>query len=156
MRWRRPRKIFVSSLSDLFHDEVPTDYLTKAWAVMAACPDHTFQVLTKWPVRMRSVLARPNFRDEVAEEITELMRRARPPGRCWPVTLDRITGDGWKVWGPSSWPLPWAWTGVTAENQYWLEARLLRAARSPRVGPAPLTPRGVSTWFTVGRGSPRS
>jgi Protein of unknown function (DUF5131) len=49
---------------------------------------------------MRALLARADFRDQVAEEITELMRAAKPPGRCWPVTLDRVTDDGQKIWGP--------------------------------------------------------
>ncbi|HUH68496.1 MAG TPA: DUF5131 family protein [Mycobacterium sp.] len=123
MHWRRPRKIFTNRLSDTFHDAIPSEVLAKAWAVMACCPDHTFQILTKRHGRMRSVLSRPDFRDEVDEEITQLMRAAKPPGRCWPVTLDRTTDDGWNIWGPAQWTLPWAWIGVTAEDQDWLERR---------------------------------
>lgn len=56
-QWRRPRRIFVNSTSDLFHDQVPDAYLARVWAVMAAAPQHQYQVLTKRPVRMRDWLA---------------------------------------------------------------------------------------------------
>jgi protein gp37 len=52
LRWKKPRKIFVNSLSDLFHDDVPDDFISKVWDVMWACPQHTFQILTKRPERM--------------------------------------------------------------------------------------------------------
>lgn len=55
-RWRKPRKVFVNSMSDLFHARVPVDFLTKAWEVMANTPQHTYQVLTKRPERLARVL----------------------------------------------------------------------------------------------------
>lgn len=51
-RWRRPRVVFVNSMSDLFHKDVPDDYIRKVFDVMAACPQHTFQVLTKRAERL--------------------------------------------------------------------------------------------------------
>jgi protein gp37 len=56
-RWRRPRVVFVNSMSDLFHKDVPIDFIGRVFDVMAACPQHTFQVLTKRPKRMARVLA---------------------------------------------------------------------------------------------------
>lgn len=56
-RWRKPRKIFVNSMSDLFHPDVPTDFIARVWGAMAAAPQHSFQILTKRPERMREVLA---------------------------------------------------------------------------------------------------
>ena len=56
MRWRRPRVVFVNSMSDLFHKHVPDDFVGDVFDVMAACPQHTFQVLTKRPKRMSRVL----------------------------------------------------------------------------------------------------
>lgn len=53
MRWTRPRKIFVNSMSDLFHESVPDEWIDKIFAVMALSKQHTFQVLTKRPERMR-------------------------------------------------------------------------------------------------------
>ncbi len=52
LRWRRPRRIFVNSMSDLFHERIPDDYIAKVFDVMARADWHTFQVLTKRPRRM--------------------------------------------------------------------------------------------------------
>jgi len=49
--WRLPRTIFVNSMSDLFHENVPDDYVREVFDVMVDCPQHTFQVLTKRPER---------------------------------------------------------------------------------------------------------
>ena len=54
LRWKRPRRIFVDSMSDLFHEDVPDEYRDKVFAVMALSPQHMFQVLTKRPERMLS------------------------------------------------------------------------------------------------------
>ncbi len=54
--WRKPRTVFVNSMSDLFHSAVEPDFIAKVWAVMAATPQHTYQVLTKRPERMREEL----------------------------------------------------------------------------------------------------
>ena len=49
LRWRAPRKIFVNSMSDLFHESAPNAWIDRVFAVMALCPQHVFQVLTKRP-----------------------------------------------------------------------------------------------------------
>lgn len=56
LRWRKPRMVFVNSMSDLFHERVPDEYILAVWAVMEAAPQHTFQILTKRPERMRDLL----------------------------------------------------------------------------------------------------
>ena len=56
LKWRAPRRIFVNSMSDLFHEAVPTDYIARIGEVMRAASWHTFQVLTKRHDRMRSLL----------------------------------------------------------------------------------------------------
>lgn len=53
LHWRKPRRIFVNSMSDLFHDEVTDEQIDRVFSVMDRCPHHTFQVLTKRPERMR-------------------------------------------------------------------------------------------------------
>ncbi|MGE3140188.1 MAG: DUF5131 family protein [Dehalococcoidia bacterium] len=58
LRWRRPRVIFVNSMSDLFHPQVPDDFIASVFDVMAACEHHTFQVLTKRPKRMAALVHR--------------------------------------------------------------------------------------------------
>lgn len=55
LRWRRPRVIFVNSMSDLFHPDVPLEFIQRVFAVMLSCPQHTFQILTKRTERMRQL-----------------------------------------------------------------------------------------------------
>lgn len=56
-RWRKPRKIFVNSMSDLFHDAVSTGFIGEVWQVMRGTPWHNYQILTKRPDRMAEVVA---------------------------------------------------------------------------------------------------
>jgi len=57
LEWRKPKRIFVNSMSDLFHSDVPTSFIERVWKVMAECPQHHFQVLTKRPDRMAELFA---------------------------------------------------------------------------------------------------
>ena len=52
LRWRKPRRIFVNSMSDLFHEDVPTSFIREAFRVMNEASRHTFQILTKRPRRV--------------------------------------------------------------------------------------------------------
>jgi protein gp37 len=56
LRWRRPRRIFVNSMSDLFHEQVPDEFIEKVFGVMLSADQHIFQVLTKRPERMRDFM----------------------------------------------------------------------------------------------------
>jgi len=56
-QWQRPRIVFVNSMSDLFHPEVPDEFIWRVFRTMAASPQHTFQILTKRPQRMADLLA---------------------------------------------------------------------------------------------------
>src|SRR3954466_682305 len=47
LRWRAPRVVFVNSMSDLFHEEIPEDYIARVFEVMERATQHTFQILTK-------------------------------------------------------------------------------------------------------------
>lgn len=60
-RWRKPRTVFVNSMSDLFHPSVETAFIRKVWRVMKETRQHTYQVLTKRPERMREILSLPGF-----------------------------------------------------------------------------------------------
>lgn len=110
LRWRRPRRIFVNSMSDLFHDDVSDDYIAQVFSVMAASPRHTFQVLTKRHGRMRSLLNSYTFWMSVCyyERKIALARG--------------FTGDGPHI-GVNN-PLPNVWLGVSAENQQWADIRI--------------------------------
>src|SRR5579872_1874574 len=56
-RWKKPRRIFVNSMSDLFHDAVPANFVAEVWAAMSATSRHTYQILTKRPDRMAHITA---------------------------------------------------------------------------------------------------
>jgi protein gp37 len=60
-KWRRPRRIFVNSMSDLFHENVPESFISDVWQVMKDADWHTYQILTKRPDRMSGVLSRRGF-----------------------------------------------------------------------------------------------
>jgi protein gp37 len=106
LRWRRPRRIFVNSMSDLFHDEIPDEYIARVFVVMAGARRHTFQVLTKRHGRMRSLLRNPAFVEQVQEEF-DLFE--------WSHTAP--------TWG-HRWPLPNVWLGVSVEDQRWADIRI--------------------------------
>ena len=76
LRWRRPRMIFVNSMSDLFHEDVPEDYILAVTRVMSVAAWHTFQVLTKRSERLRDLLA------------TTLAPVARCPHIWWGVSVE--------------------------------------------------------------------
>lgn len=61
MRWKQPRLIFVNSMSDLFHADVPMDFIQRLFSVMERCPQHTFQVLTKRSERLRELAPSLNW-----------------------------------------------------------------------------------------------
>ncbi|MFI2650182.1 DUF5131 family protein [Micromonospora fulviviridis] len=102
LRWKRPRRIFVNSMSDLFHDQVPAEFIAEVFAVMAAAHWHTFQLLTKRHGRMRSLLNDPEFRTLVRCESATLAHEG----------IDVTTNNPWETW-----PLPNVWLGVSVEDQ---------------------------------------
>lgn len=100
-RWRKPSMVFVNSMSDLFHKDVPDGFIGSVWNTMALAPQHTFQILTKRPQRMVSLLRK--WEDE-------------------PIAVPMPGKAMWRrddmVWcGPvRDWPLPNVWLGVSVEN----------------------------------------
>lgn len=60
-RWSKPRRVFVNSMSDLFHTDVPEAFVRKVWSVMARTRRHTYQILTKRPDRMSDILRKDGF-----------------------------------------------------------------------------------------------
>lgn len=136
LRWRKPRRVFVNSMSDLFHDDIPDDFIAKVFAVMALAHEHTFQVLTKRHGRMRSLLS-GDFRAQVAEEMTDLIASGTKLNGA-PIVLDRdgdpargaVRAPG-NIWGPEIWPLPNVWLGVSVENQQWADIRIPALLKTP-------------------------
>lgn len=107
LRWRKPRRIFVNSMSDLFHDSVPDEYIARVFAVMADAEKHTFQVLTKRHARMRALLSSKDFQERVLYHNCHI-------------------GAGWDGYETTTWrwPLPNVWLGVSAEDQQWADIRI--------------------------------
>ena len=100
LRWKRPRRIFVNSMGDLFHEAVPDAWIDLVFAVMALSPQHTFQVLTKRSKRMRAYCGQP------------------APAKRWWVAADKLSISE-RVWPvPAEGRcLPNVWLGVSAEDQ---------------------------------------
>jgi protein gp37 len=84
LRWKEPRKIFVNSMSDLFHPGVKDEWLMKIFTVMAQAPQHKFQVLTKRPERMRDVLGNA----EVAKYFLGAFGAWPLPNAWWGVSIE--------------------------------------------------------------------
>jgi len=72
LRWRTPQRVFVNSMSDLLHPRVPEEFLARVFAVMAATPRHTYQILTKRHARLRSLLSSEAFAVEVCGQVENL------------------------------------------------------------------------------------
>lgn len=65
LQWKQPRVIFVNSMSDLFHNDVPLSFIQQVFATMQQCPQHTFQVLTKRSERIREVASQLPWPDNI-------------------------------------------------------------------------------------------
>jgi protein gp37 len=114
LRWRKPRKVFVNSMSDLFHADVPDEFIARVWAVMSNAPRHTFQILTKRHGRMRSLLSSARFLDLFDIEwcaLPDWNDRLPDPDRT-PISH---LNDG---------PLPNVWLGVSVEDQQRADLRI--------------------------------
>lgn len=110
LRWKKPRRIFVNSMSDLFHPNVPYQFIADVFGVMAACPQHTFQILTKRPERMHTFLASgcmASFEDDIAEAAA--LYTDVPPVL----------------------PLPNVWLGVSIEDQMTADERIPLLLQTP-------------------------
>jgi protein gp37 len=150
LSWRTPKMVFVNSMSDLFHELVPDEYIVQVFDVMRRCTyngganlgrirdaereGHTFQVLTKRPDRMASFIRRLRF-DPAAER---------------PLAMDS---------GPIPWRNPDVWLGTSIENDRWtIRADDLRATPSvvrflscePLLGPLPSLDLTGIDWVIVG------
>jgi protein gp37 len=116
LRWRKPRMIFVCSMTDLFAEFVPDEWIDRVFAVMAMAPQHTFQVLTKRAERMREYLSRI-----AAEPLRDTILRfaAAMPPSPWP-PFDELV-----------FPLPHVWLGVSAERQQEWDERMEHLRATP-------------------------
>ena len=123
LRWRKPRRVFVNSMSDLFHGDVPDEFVNKIFAVMALCPQHTFQVLTKRPERMRDYATRARYRSP--------MWREAAVGVAIPGVEYGSAAWFERQRALPSWPLPNVWLGVSVEDQATADERIPLLLETP-------------------------
>lgn len=113
LKWSRPRMIFVVAHGDLFAEQVPDEWIDRIFAVMALCPQHVFQVLTKRPERMRAYLTTKLREHKIVEAQVELPDPAPETGR-WPHL-----------------PMPHVWLGVSIEDQKRADERIPVLMQTP-------------------------
>jgi len=119
LRWSEPRMVFVNSMSDLFHERVPDEYIARVFAIMAASPRHVFQILTKRPERMATLLNSDR----------------------WTRTVVEAGGD--TLLADNVWPLENVWLGTSIENR-----RFVPRADLVRETPAAVQ-RRAATWIAA-------
>jgi protein gp37 len=130
LRWRKPRRIFVAAHGDLFHEAVPDEWIDRVFAVMALCPQHTFQVLTKRPERMREYLNWPQRPYRIASTALDIGRHLPDGHPGW-------AADRWKpspirdCTAPATWPLPHVWLGTSVEDQETADTRIPHLLATP-------------------------
>ena len=108
LHWRKPRRVFVNSMSDLFHEAVPDEFIDRVFAVEALCPQHTFEILSKRPERMRTYVE--GLPDRAARAKALLVIDIRN----FTQALGVLRSD---YYGARRWPLPNVWLGVSVEDQ---------------------------------------
>lgn len=108
LHWQTPRRVFVNSMSDLFHELVPDDFLDRVFTIMALTPHLTYQILTKRPERMLAYMT-----ERSAQQMNDAIDAA----------------SLWLKWGSSlrlttTWPLPNVWLGTSVEDQRRADERI--------------------------------
>lgn len=106
LRWQKQRMVFVNSMSDLFHEKVPFEFLDEVFSTMALSRQHVFQVLTKRPERM-----------------LDYFRSGRVAG-----VREGFVDWGW---GETRWPLPNVWLGVSVEDRQYGVPRIELLRQAP-------------------------
>ena len=159
-QWKRPRRIFVNSMSDLFHEAVPDEFIHKVFAVMCACPRHTFIVLTKRSRRMAE-FSRAHMTCQERQIAVGIVSQIG--------AFDRNAADIPREWIVDGvWRLPNLWLLVSVEDQPSAEARVpdlietnasvLGVSYEPALGPVDLSPwlAGLHWVICGGESGPRA
>lgn len=134
LHWKKPRKIFVCPRGDLFHENVPVEFIDRVFAVMALAPQHTFQVLTKRPERMLRYLTDCRVGDRIW-------------GAALEIAKDRVCPES-----DPGWPIENVWLGVSVEDQAAADERIPLLLQTPAavrwISAEPLLGSvGVSRWL---------
>ena len=129
LKWRKPRRIFVNSMSDLFHERLTNEQIAAVFGVMAAAPHHTFQVLTKRSARMREWFGWAE--SSVGCSGGVLMRVMNAAAKEMNASGISIPKPPPSHGDPASWPLPNVWLGVSTENQAAADERIPELLATP-------------------------
>ena len=140
LSWRAPKRVFVNSMSDLFHENVSDEQRDRIFAVMGLAWQHTFQILTKRPLRMLAYM----------KALTEGDPAERLENAAYELEIDEDFCNhlanwvnGWSRWREAPddgnplngtqprWPLPNVWLGVSAENQAAADERIPLLLQTP-------------------------
>lgn len=132
LKWKKGRKIFVNSMSDLFHEEVPFAFIDSVFAIMALSPQHTFQILTKRPARMLEY-----FSESPEELIYRWGEATHGIGLC--DKDDDANAAACQIWntchssqiGQLGFPLFNVWLGVSCEDQKAADERIPLLLQTP-------------------------
>lgn len=156
LRWREPRRIFVNSMSDLFHEALPFEAIAAVFGVMAAASQHTFQVLTKRPERAAAFFA---WLREEAADLAGAVGELPPSGSAMPsacamfvgrdlsppmLAEDALGAVGWRAAMRAPWPLPNVQILVSVHDQASADLRI------PVLLTLPAAVRGVSYEPAIG------
>ena len=116
LHWKKPSRVFVNSMSDLFHPDVPTEFIKKVFTAMAACQSQTFLILTKRPIRMLEYLS--------VNPILMINQIVTTSALYFPLGTEAKLGV-------VHWPLPNVWLGVSVENQMTTDERIPLLIKTP-------------------------
>ncbi len=111
LHWKKPRRVFVNSMSDLFHENLPDESIDRIFAVMALTPHITYQVLTKRARRMLEYCSGSNRRQQIT------------------AVMNSMPGFAFTLYQP--YPLENLWLGVSVENQPTADERIPELLRTP-------------------------
>lgn len=117
LRWLKPRRVFVNSMSDLFHEDVPNEFIAEVWNAMRYAQIHTFQIITKRPERMFKW-----FKSIHEWEGYMVFGDIKPKA---------YGGNGIVVGESDNWPLPNVWLGVSVDNQQAADERIPLLLQTP-------------------------
>lgn len=130
LRWKKPRRVFVNSMSDLFHEDVPFEFIAAVFGVMSVATRHTFQILTKRPQRMLEWFDWANQSASPIECMCAWSARAyllEQNVKDYPFALEGLAES---LIG-HRWPRPNVWLGISAEDQATAEERIPLLLQTP-------------------------
>jgi protein gp37 len=157
LRWRKPRTVFVNSMSDLGHARVPREFVARVFAVMAATPQHTYQILTKRPERLARMLTDECRCD--AGHVPGVHFRSEMEWAATPHSPTYVPGLESGLYHRMKWPLPNAWIGTSIEDDgHCRRAGRLRGtpaavrfiSAEPLLGPLPSLDLTGVDWLIAG------